>query len=144
MKRYQEMRDTIRSKNKYGPAFSTVYDKSTGKYYSGINQFDGLPPADFHPLLQERFNNASQDLIDSYVKTKGFASHAEVYAVNEALKANPTASMDDLMINVIHTNKGKSYINKMPYAGGEMFVRCPHCQYILDGFDMISEVSNGR
>ena len=144
MKRYQEMRDTIRSKNKYGPAFSTVYDKSTGKYYSGINQFDGLPPEDFHPLLQERFNNASQDLIDSYVKTKGFASHAEVYAVNEALKANPTASMDDLMINVIHTNKGKSYINKMPYAGGEMFVRCPHCQYMLDGFDMISEVSNGR
>lgn len=144
MKRYQEMRDTIRSKNKYGPAFSTVYDKSTGKYYSGINQFEGLAPSDFHPLLQERFENASPDLIQSYINTKGFASHAEVYAVNEALKANPTASMDDLMINVIHTNKGKSYINKIPYAGGEMFVRCPHCQYMLDGFDMISEVSNGR
>jgi hypothetical protein len=91
-------------------------------------------------LLQERFNNASHDLIDSYVKTKGFASHAEVYAVNEALKANPNATMDDLLVNVIHTDKSKSYINKMPYAGGEMFVRCPHCQYMLDGFNMISEV----
>lgn len=140
MKQYNAMKEVVKSKKQLGPAFSTVYDKTTGKYYSAINNFDGNKPGDLHPLLQERYNNASQDLIDSYVKTKGFASHAEVYAVNEALKANPNATMDDLLVNVIHTNKGKSYINKMPYAGGEMFVRCRHCQYMLDGFNMISEV----
>lgn len=140
MKQYNAMKEVVKSKKQLGPAFSTVYDKTTGKYYSAINNFDGNKPGDLHPLLQERYNNASQDLIDSYVKTKGFASHAEVYAVNEALKDNPNATMDDLLVNVIHTNKGKSYINKMPYAGGEMFVRCRHCQYMLDGFNMISEV----
>ncbi|KXT83685.1 YeeF [Streptococcus sp. DD11] len=140
MKQYNAMKEVVKSKRQLGPAFATVYDKTTGKYYSAINNFDGKKPGDLHPLLQERFNNASQNLIDSYVKTKGFASHAEVYAVNEALKANPNATMDDLLVNVIHTDKGKSYINKMPYAGGEMFVRCPHCQYMLDGFNMISEV----
>lgn len=140
MKQYNAMKEVVKSKKQLGPAFSTVYDKTTGKYYSAINNFDGNKPGDLHPLLQERYNNASQDLIDSYVKTKGFASHAEVYAVNEALKANPNATMDDLLVNVIHADKGKSYINKMPYAGGEMFVRCRHCQYMLDGFNMISEV----
>ena len=140
MKQYNAMKEVVKSKRQLGPAFATVYDKTTGKYYSAINNFDGKKPGDLHPLLQERYNNASQDLIDSYVKTKGFASHAEVYAVNEALKANPNATMDDLLVNVIHADKGKSYINKMPYAGGEMFVRCRHCQYMLDGFNMISEV----
>lgn len=140
MKQYNAMKEVVKSKKQLGPAFSTVYDKTTGKYYSAINNFDGKKPGDLHPLLQERYNNVSQDLIDSYVKTKGFASHAEVYAVNEALKANPNATMDDLLVNVIHADKGKSYINKMPYAGGEMFVRCRHCQYMLDGFNMISEV----
>ncbi|MGT2717648.1 YwqJ-related putative deaminase [Streptococcus oricebi] len=86
---------------------------------------------DLHPLLKERTLNASQEVKDSYLFTKGFASHAEIYAVNEALKANPNASIDDLLVNVIRTGQNKNYPLGLP------FKRCPHCAYILDGFHMV-------
>ncbi|WP_237566584.1 YwqJ-related putative deaminase [Paenibacillus sp. EZ-K15] len=55
-------------------------------------------------------------------------------AVNEALKKNPNARIEDIVVNVIRTgvNKKKS--------GGTMFKCCPHCAYILEGFEIISEV----
>ncbi|MGE7090721.1 YwqJ-related putative deaminase [Lysinibacillus sp. NPDC048646] len=127
------------SNNKLGPAFAGAYDKKTGEYYYALNDVKGNTPAMWAPQLEELFINAPESVKSSYKYTKGFASHAEVDAVNKALLANPNASIDDVLVNVIRTGQNKTK------PSGMMFNRCPHCAYMLDGFEMISEVpKNGR
>ncbi|WP_026908820.1 hypothetical protein [Paucisalibacillus globulus] len=58
--------------------------------------------------------------IDSYEFTKGAGTHAEVIALNKALKANPNACIDDFVINVIRTGQNKNKPAVM------MLLRCPH------------------
>ncbi|MCI4054716.1 hypothetical protein MMK25_02155 [Bacillus cereus] len=69
-----------------------MYDKTTGKIYYSINDYDGIL-ADFHPLIKSRYDSMPQEVIDSYTFTKGAGSHAEVIALNKALKANPSAGL---------------------------------------------------
>ncbi|WP_082011542.1 MULTISPECIES: YwqJ-related putative deaminase [Lysinibacillus] len=122
-------------KGKMGPALAGVYDKKTGEYYHAINTIDGTVP-ELVPLLRNRLDNMPKEVFDSYSqRSKGAGSHAEVLAVNEALKMNPSAKIEDLTVNVIRTGINKN----MP--GGVMFKCCPHCSYLLDGFEVISEVS---
>ncbi|MGE8000556.1 YwqJ-related putative deaminase [Lysinibacillus sp. NPDC093190] len=122
-------------KDKMGPALAGVYDKKTGKYYHDINTIDGAVP-ELAPLLRNRLDNMPKEVFDSYSKlSKGAGSHAEVLAVNKALMMNPSARIEDLTVNVIRTGINK---NK---PGGTMFKCCPHCSYLLDGFEVISEVS---
>ncbi|WP_242274643.1 YwqJ-related putative deaminase [Bacillus cereus group sp. BfR-BA-01310] len=54
--------------------------------------------------------------------------------MNEALKANPNASLDNFVVHVIRTGQNKTK------PAGMMFIRCPHCAYLTDGFEFISEV----
>ncbi len=134
MKELENVRKTT-SKNKLGPAFAGAFDKSTGKYNFATNNYDGLPPNKWAPQLEKLFAEAPDHIKDSYEFTKGFGSHAEIYAANEALLANPNANIKDIVINVVRTGQNKAK------PAGMMFSRCPHCAYMLDGFDIISEVS---
>lgn len=110
-----------------------MYDKTTGKIYHAINDYDGLLP-DLHPLIKSRYDNIPQEVIDSYTFIKGAGSHAEVIALNDALKANPNASLDNFVINVIRTGHSRTK------PAGMMFPRCPHCAYLTDEFEIITEV----
>ncbi|MFJ7678588.1 YwqJ-related putative deaminase [Peribacillus sp. NPDC097198] len=74
-----------------------------------------------------------KEVMDSYNFT-GAGSHAEVIALNAALKANPNANLNNFTVNVIRT--GQSKIK----PAGTMFPRCPHCAYLTDGFEFITEV----
>ncbi len=134
LKELQKLKDTGISKKKIGPAFAGVYDKTTGKIHYSINDYDGILP-DFHPLIKSRYDSMPQEVIDSYTFTKGAGSHAEVIALNKALKANPSAGLDNFVINVIHTGQNRTK------PAGMMFLRCPHCAYLTDEFEIITEVS---
>ena len=76
-----------------------------------------------------------KEIFDSYTFTKGAGSHAEVIALNDALKANPNAKLDNFIVNVIRTGQN----NTKP--AGMMFPRCPHCAFLTDEFEFITEVS---
>ncbi|MFP9131276.1 YwqJ-related putative deaminase [Niallia sp. BSM11] len=105
-----------------------------GKINYAINDYKGLLP-DFHPLIKSRYDSRPPEVIDSYTFTKGAGSHAEVIALNEALKANPNASLDNFVINVIRTGQSRTKPAEM------MSPRCPHCAFLTDEFEIITEVS---
>ncbi|MCM3569786.1 YwqJ-related putative deaminase [Neobacillus mesonae] len=111
-----------------GPALAGVLDKTTGKYYFGINNDLGYLPENLHPLIEERIMNMPPDINEGYTFTKGAGSHAEIYALNEALLANPNANIDNFLVHVVRSGK------KLKPAGMAM-PRCSHCKYISDGFE---------
>ena len=123
-------------KKQLGPAVAGVYDTKTGKYYYGTNNPNGKPPVEMHDIIKNRVENMPNDVLNSYIKTRGAGSHAEVNALNEALLARPDASLDDFMVHVIST---KPLGTNIPTAGFPM-PRCPHCEYITNGVKYIPEV----
>ncbi|WLP61463.1 T7SS effector LXG polymorphic toxin [Bacillus pumilus] len=133
IKELNKLKDSGISKKKMGPAFAGVYDKQTGKYSYAINDYDGKLP-ELHPLINAKYDKMPKEVIDSYTFTKGAGSHAEVIALNNALKANPGASLDNFILNVVRT--GQSRVK----PAGMMFPRCPHCAYLTDGSKIITEV----
>ncbi|MDR4433272.1 T7SS effector LXG polymorphic toxin [Bacillus tequilensis] len=124
-------------KKQRGPAFAGVLDKKTGKYFFGINESKGYSPEVQHDIIKNRINNMPYDLKTGYEKTLGAGSHAEVYALNEALLSRADAKLDEFMVYVISARK----INKFMPQGSPM-PRCPHCEYITDGAHYIPEVLN--
>jgi hypothetical protein len=134
LKELQKVQNMGMSKKKIGPAFAGVYDKSTGKTYYAINDYDGILP-EFHPIIKSRYDSMTQEVIDSYTFTKGAGSHAEVIALNKALNANPNVSLDNFVLNVIRTGQSRTK------PAGMMFPRCPHCAYLTGEFEIITEVS---
>lgn len=117
-----------------GPAIAGVYDQKTGKVYTAINDVNGNIPEQLHPLIEERILNMPQDVIDSYTFTKGAGSHAEVLALNQALLANPGANVDDFLVYVNRTLGTSKPVTEIP------FHTCPHCNYILEGFNILSDI----
>ncbi|QWI68572.1 hypothetical protein ER45_016635 [Bacillus mycoides] len=79
------------TKNEMGPAVAGTFDKTTGKYYFGINNTDGDIPVTLHPIIRDRIYNMPSSVRDGYKFTYGAGSHAEVYSLNQALLANPNA-----------------------------------------------------
>lgn len=74
------------------------------------------------------------EIYNSYAKkTFGAGSHAEVYALNEAMLGNPNAKLEDFMVYVVRSGK------KLKPRGLPM-PRCPHCEYITDGASYFPEV----
>ncbi|MET3656338.1 T7SS effector LXG polymorphic toxin [Sporosarcina psychrophila] len=117
-----------------GPALAGVFNKTTGKYYFATNNPTGKVPEIIHPLIKERLGNMPKDVYDSYAEmTYGAGSHAEVKAINDALLANPDAKINDLTVNVVRSGKKLK-------PTGQMMKKCPHCAYITEGFEFISEV----
>ncbi|NFE80016.1 YwqJ-related putative deaminase [Clostridium sporogenes] len=73
-------------------------------------------------------------IISKYIyRTLGAGSHAEVYALNEALLANTNAKLDNFMVYVVRSGK------KLKPKGLPM-PRCPHCEFITDGANYLPEV----
>ncbi|MCI3983683.1 T7SS effector LXG polymorphic toxin [Bacillus vallismortis] len=124
-------------KKQRGPAIAGVLDKKTGKYFFGINESKGYSPEVQHDIIKNRINNMPHDLKTGYEKTLGAGSHAEVYALNEALLSRSDAKLEEFMVYVISARK----INKFMPQGSPM-PRCPHCEYITDGAYYIPEVLN--
>ena len=113
------------SKSKRNPAVAGVYNKLTGEYFYGVNsKYKNVP--ELAPQLKEYFDNMPEDVLKSYVDmTVAPGTHAEILALNDALWATPSASIDDFLLYVMHGNN-KDY--------GMPFIRCPHCQWISQQF----------
>ncbi|MES5939494.1 MULTISPECIES: YwqJ-related putative deaminase [unclassified Bacillus cereus group] len=121
------------TKNEMGPAVAGTFDKSTGKYYFGINNTDGDIPVTLHQIIRDRIENMPSSVRDGYKFTYGAGSHAEVYSLNQALLANPNAQPTDFITHVVRSGK------KLKPAG-MMMPTCPHCNFITEGFEFSSEV----
>ena len=93
------------SKREIGPAVAGTFDKTTGKYYFGINNPKGKIPEELHPEIYNRIKNMPNDIKDGYNYTYGAGSHAEVYSLNQALLANPNAKPSDLITHVVRSGK---------------------------------------
>ncbi len=129
----QALKDMGLTNEQLGPAIAGAYDKDTGKIYTAINDMDGKVPSELSPFIQERISNMPQDVYDSYsLYTKGAASHAEVYAVNKLLLDNPNADISNVAVYVNRTLGVSKPMKELPFG------TCPHCSYILDGFNIIS------
>ena len=130
----QELKSKI-EKQMIGPAYAGVYDKTTGEYTFAANDPYGNIPAEIAPQLQPYFDSMTPEVIASYTRTRGAGSHAEVYAVNEALLKNPNARPEDLIVHVVRTGTDKTK------PAGTMFPYCPHCGHILTDYHPISGVT---
>lgn len=121
------------SKREMGPAVAGTFDKTTGKYYFGINNTSGKIPEELHTLIEQRIINMPKNIKKGYTFTYGAGSHAEVYSLNQALLANPEASTSNFITHVVRSGK------KLKPAG-MMMPTCPHCNFITEGFEFSSEV----
>jgi len=128
----QALKDMGLTNKDLGLAISGAYDKSTGKIYTAINHVDGKIPNELSSFIKERIDNMPSDIFDSYIKTKGAGSHAEVYAVNKLLLDNPNARIEDICVYVNRTLGTSKPVTEIP------FETCPHCRYILEGLEIIS------
>lgn len=128
----QMIKDMGLTNDQLGPAIAGAYDRTTGKIYTAINDYDGKVPTELAPIIRERIENMPPEVLDSYIKTKGAGSHAEIYAANKLLLDNPNAELSDIAIYVNRTLGTSKPVIEIP------FVTCPHCRYILEGFNIIS------
>ncbi len=128
----QMLKDMGLTNDQLGPAIAGAYDRITGKIYTAINDYDGKVPTKSAPIIRERIENMPPEVLDSYIKTKGAGSHAEIYAANKLLLDNPNAELSDIAIYVNRTLGTSKPVIEIP------FVTCPHCRYILEGFNIIS------
>lgn len=127
--------------NKLGPAIAGVYDPVTGKYYFGINNLNGELPENLHNLLKTNYiNMPTEGIFAEYNNfTLGAGSHAEIYALNEAL-------IERELMGIPVKNLGKLTLTvlKGPKCGwkkmGMPMPRCPHCEYITGNVNYFPEV----
>lgn len=125
------------------PAVAGVaYRNANGEleFFYGVNNSDGNAPKilkefDIDSALLKQIKKNFDDLDPSiYAYTAGAGSHAEVYAVCEALQKHPYASIDDF---VVYVNYSKP--TDKP-AVGLSFFTCPHCREILKDLNILSNV----
>jgi len=96
----------------------------------------GKYPEELHPILKTRIENMPDEIRDSYIRTHGVGLHAEIYAANKALLANTDADISDITIYANRTLGSTKPVTEIP------FPTCPHCKYILQGFNVISDVQS--
>ena len=116
------------------PAYSTVYNPRNGKYYTAVNNPEGKAPktSDLMPPLGDRIEHMDDETKNAISEHEGgLGSHAEVWAVNEALKDDPDA-LEYLIVDTRRTGIDPKH------PMGEEFVACPHCRAILQGATIIS------
>lgn len=129
----QMLKDIGLTNDQLGPAIAGAYDRTTGKIYTAINDYDGKIPSELAPIIRERIENMPPEVLASYyIKTKGAGSHAEIYALNNLLLDNPNAQVGYITIYVNKTLGTSKPVIEIP------FETCPHCRYILEGFNIIS------
>lgn len=128
-----------------GPAVAGVYNKKTGQYYFKTNAKipDGektAPTPKGVKYIEDMIKNMPDDVKESYKRTSGAGSHAEVYAVAAALADG--ADIDDLLVYVNYTGVNSKNLKNGTVPDGEYnpFVTCPHCEYILQQLKVVSNV----
>ena len=127
------------------PATAGVaYRNANGKleFFFGVNNANGDVPDIFDlsdeeiesPLLKQIKKNYEQVDPSIYVGSHGKGAHAEVYAVCEALKKHPEATIDDFVVYVNYSKPTNAT------ATGQPFFTCPHCREILKNLNVLSNV----
>ncbi|MDE5936887.1 MAG: hypothetical protein K2G83_05740 [Ruminococcus sp.] len=127
------------------PAVAGVaYKNADGEleFFYGVNNAKGEVPdiLDFaeeeidSPLLRQIKKNYDEVDPSIYVGSHGKGSHAEVYAVCEALQRHPNASIDDFVVYVNYSKPTNQA------ATGQAFYTCPHCREILKNLNVLSNV----
>jgi hypothetical protein len=112
-----------------GPALSVAQDLKTGKI-SKVHRNNpyGEPPANLSDKLVDRWEVAPDEVLN-FEKTHGMGSHAEIYSVDELLKARPDADLDDFAVFTMET--------RIPKYRGEFKPACPQCDWLLDGVQYV-------
>lgn len=120
-------------------------------------------PKDLHPVLQKRLDDAKTDtdwfnsrrkrgdgenapFIDGDMKS--FGNHAEVWAVNDALKDRVAknlpvteATLDNLLMDVRRT---KEFTGPGGGTVGSHFKRCADCSRLTSGVDLTDALRNAE
>ncbi len=122
---YQNLISSGMSHREIGPAISIARDMKAGKF-SQIYRNDSLGnmPSNLSDPIAIRLYSAPE-----YIKTKGIASHSEIYAVDELLKARPKAALEDISVFTMEVKKAS--------LRGTYKPACPHCAHLLEGVDYI-------
>ncbi|MGH0590400.1 RHS repeat-associated core domain-containing protein [Bacillus mycoides] len=118
-----------------GPAVAVAYNPRSESYHVAINNFNGKLPEDMVSRMGARLNQMPEDVLESYKKfTKGAGTHAEVYATNEVLVSGQDQEDLTIYVNRVNNEKTDSRAEIRP------FKTCPHCGYILEGLNVISNI----
>ncbi|WJQ80276.1 YwqJ-related putative deaminase [Brevibacillus brevis] len=130
---YKRLKAMGLTNDEMGPCLAGVLDKKTGKIYFGRNTIDGSIPNKLATEIKDRLENMPDEILHGYEKTKGAGSHAEIFALNDALLSRSGSNLSDYMIYVIKSNGSKK-------LRGTPVPRCPHCDYLTQGSNFIPEV----
>lgn len=121
------------TKSNLGPAVACVYAPKKGRMYFAVNNTDKELGKNLISQLDKLVESADELYPEYRERTKGAGSHAEIKAFNAALFDGNKS--DDLIAYVNYTN---SAVNSEVKACS--FITCPHCNYILDGYNILSDV----
>lgn len=127
------------TKKEAGPVVAGVVDAQTGEFFPGLNDPNGQPPSDLHPLLQDRLDNIDPE--QGHGSSPG--SHAEVNALNDALNAREAAgnpvTEDDLADFTQQSlwRQGNS-ANPNGMHAGQDAPRCGNCTQLTRGVNNLS------
>ncbi|MFC3120028.1 calcium-binding protein [Agaribacter flavus] len=123
------LRSEGQSISNIGPALSVAQDLRTGKISKVFtNDPNGNIPLDLNDALAQRLANAPDDVL-AFERTKGIASHSEVFAVNEILNARPGASFNDIAVFTQEVKKAS--------LRGEFKPACVQCDFLLNGVQYV-------
>lgn len=114
------------SPKKLGPALAAAMDTKTGQIYFGTNAVGNKIPNVLSPAMRARLESMPPEVLQGYIKTHGAGTHAEIYALNDAMLARPGAKPSEFLLHVVNAG-GKAPTRGMPIP------RCPHCEYLTDG-----------
>lgn len=117
------------TKKQIGPAASIAQDKVTGKISKvHFNDYKGKTPDKLSSQIASKERSAPV-----YERTKGAGSHAEVYAVDELLKARPGAKLCDIEVLTLEI--------QAPNLRWTVKPPCLHCEHLLEGVNFINNTS---
>lgn len=123
-----------KSEGCFSPAVAGVlYKTPDGKseYFFGINSNSTAYPGNINSTLLKRIIYMPDNIENSYKNSTGKGSHAEIFAICDAMDKYKNADKDDFLI----------YVNASKYTREttfDPFCTCPHCEYILKDFNIIS------
>jgi RHS repeat-associated protein len=152
----QDLIDSGFNKNQIGPVVAGVLDRKTGNMFFGTNSLlDGkgnsILPENLHPTLLDRIKNIPSHIRDGYTAkgnmggehamrrqlSNGAGTHAEIFALNDALNSRSNAQLDDFLVYAV---KGPKAATAKSGKRGLPVPRCPHCDYLTQGVKFFPEV----
>jgi hypothetical protein len=138
----QGLIDSGLTKNQIGPVVAGVLDRRTGKMFFGVNSLldktrNPVFPENLHKILSDRINNIPSHIRDGYKKTSGAGTHAEIFALNDALNSRTNAQLDNFLVYAV---KGPKAATARSGQRGLPVPRCPHCDYLTQGVTFFPEV----